>query len=393
MIDVHEKVKKLQVIFKIVERCNLVCSYCYYFFGGDETYLKRPPLVSDTTIVELGEYLEKAIKGHSIEHVQIVFHGGEPMMLPLNRFASCVRELKSKLANLTQLEFGIQTNGTLFTDEWIDLFETEGVGVGVSVDGMKSEHDTFRIDKHGNTSFDKIISNIKRIKNRYPHTLGKSLGIINVLNPKVNYDQFLEFFAQELEVNEISILLPDCDNDEESPDHISDKSEIGHALKTIFDFKCRNPDVQIRRIDELLENFQTYKVTEKKGEVKTKNVILVVHSDGQISIDDTLMPAQKWYAKQSKQHLAQHSFTDFLKHKGRQELLDAYALVPSECQSCIYRGICGGGEPENRYDSKSGFDNRSVYCSELIDLYKYAIDHLEQNGYPAELIKEKLSCK
>src|SRR3546814_3929234 len=39
--DVHI-IDALQVVYKVAERCNINCSYCYYFHMGDETPLERP---------------------------------------------------------------------------------------------------------------------------------------------------------------------------------------------------------------------------------------------------------------------------------------------------------------------------------------------------------------
>ena len=32
-----DSIEALQVVYKIAERCNINCSYCYYFNMGDET--------------------------------------------------------------------------------------------------------------------------------------------------------------------------------------------------------------------------------------------------------------------------------------------------------------------------------------------------------------------
>ncbi|HEV2739171.1 MAG TPA: hypothetical protein VGU66_11380, partial [Candidatus Elarobacter sp.] len=37
----------LSVVLKVAERCNLACPYCYFFFGGDDSYLLHPAFISD----------------------------------------------------------------------------------------------------------------------------------------------------------------------------------------------------------------------------------------------------------------------------------------------------------------------------------------------------------
>ena len=42
-----------------------------------------------------------------------------------------------------------QTNATLITDEWCDLFERWQVSIGVSVDGPRELHDAQRVTRKG----------------------------------------------------------------------------------------------------------------------------------------------------------------------------------------------------------------------------------------------------
>ena len=40
---IDSPVQFVEVILKTAERCNLNCSYCYFFHGGDDSYKKHPP--------------------------------------------------------------------------------------------------------------------------------------------------------------------------------------------------------------------------------------------------------------------------------------------------------------------------------------------------------------
>lgn len=383
-------VKKIQVIFKIVERCNLVCSYCYYFFGGDESYKKRPPLLQGDVPQQLVSYLSEAIDTHEVEEIEIVFHGGEPMMLPLPRFKKACEELKAGLALKTRLSFGMQTNGTLFDEDWIEYLEELGVAIGFSIDGLKFQHDQFRVDKHGTPSFDKIVANIKSIKGKYPNTLGQSLSVINVLNPEVDYTKFLDFMYN-LGIFEVSVLLPDCDLDTGPPNHIT-LGEVQKSLIEIYKFKEQHVDFKIRRIDELLDFFssQIPKSHSPDQKYDIRNAIIVVHSNGQISQDDTFMPARKWYGDTEKSSLLDSTLSHFINNVSRKEIIKAFQMTPEACKECQFEPVCGGGDPENRFSKENGFNNRSVYCEDLKGLYSYACRNLYDNGYPEHLVRNVL---
>ena len=38
------------LLLKVVSRCNLNCTYCYMYNGGDETYKKQPKFMSDEVV-------------------------------------------------------------------------------------------------------------------------------------------------------------------------------------------------------------------------------------------------------------------------------------------------------------------------------------------------------
>ncbi len=41
------------------------------------------------------------------------------------------------------------------------------------------------------------------------------------------------------------------------------------------------------------------------------------------------------------------------------------AGLPATCRACPIVDICGGGDLPSRYSRQNGFDNPSVYCSDL----------------------------
>jgi hypothetical protein len=77
----------LQVVYKIAERCNLNCSYCYYYNMGDETSLSRPARATLGVTADLARWLAQGVRELGIRKVHISFHGGEPMLVRAAEFA------------------------------------------------------------------------------------------------------------------------------------------------------------------------------------------------------------------------------------------------------------------------------------------------------------------
>lgn len=112
----------LTVILKMSERCNLNCSYCYFFNGKDQSYKQRPAFISDKNIDSLIHFLKQGAVDLSIKKVVFGFHGGEPLLFGKEKFAKLCSELKLKLLNVVQVSFSVQTNGLLLDEEWLKIF-------------------------------------------------------------------------------------------------------------------------------------------------------------------------------------------------------------------------------------------------------------------------------
>jgi uncharacterized protein len=91
------------------------------------------------------------------------WHGGEPLTAGIDFFRRAM-EFQKKYAGDKRIDNTIQTNGTLITEEWCELFRENNFLVGVSIGGPRDIHDTFRLDKGGNPTFDKVVTGIETMK-------------------------------------------------------------------------------------------------------------------------------------------------------------------------------------------------------------------------------------
>ena len=139
----------LDVVFKLAERCNLACPYCYYFEQENNISELSRALISEDTVIDTARFLRQGAIELGIGHIYLGLHGGEPTLLPKKRFDRLCAILRESLGDVTNLHLGMQTNGTLIDDDWIDLFAKHQVMVGVSIDGPKEAHDRFRPDRRG----------------------------------------------------------------------------------------------------------------------------------------------------------------------------------------------------------------------------------------------------
>src|SRR4051812_36754155 len=148
------------VLLKVASRCNLNCSYCYVFNMGDDGWRRQPKLLSndvESAIVErLGELLRDQGQPFSI-----VLHGGEPLLLGVERLRVLFASLRSAAP---ACGLHVQTNGTLLNREILDACAAQKVGISISLDGPERTNDEFRLDLRGRGSFERVIDAISLIK-------------------------------------------------------------------------------------------------------------------------------------------------------------------------------------------------------------------------------------
>lgn len=139
--------------------CNLDCHYCYYLDKAVQ-YGGRQAVMSDE-LLEL--YIRQYIEANAVDTVTFCWHGGEPLLLGLDFYRRAMT-LQRKYADGKRIENTLQTNGTLVTEEWCELFARNNFLVGISLDGPEEIHDAFRLTKGGRPTFARVVESIETFR-------------------------------------------------------------------------------------------------------------------------------------------------------------------------------------------------------------------------------------
>ena len=140
--------------------CNLDCKYCF-FLSKEMLYPGSRFRMADDL---LETYIRQLIESHLIPEVTIAWQGGEPTLMGLDFFKKSVQYVeKYKKPGMT-ISYSLQTNGTLLDDEWCQFFHENGFLVGISIDGPPDLHDTYRVDKGGKPTFDRVMRGLQLLK-------------------------------------------------------------------------------------------------------------------------------------------------------------------------------------------------------------------------------------
>ncbi len=98
--------------------------------------------------------------------VMISFYGGEPL-LNMKLIKKIVNYAKTRKVKYIEFSFGMTTNGVLL-EKHMDFLAASNFYLSISLDGNK-KNSSYRVLKNGQPSFDKVIKNINKLKNKHLH--------------------------------------------------------------------------------------------------------------------------------------------------------------------------------------------------------------------------------
>jgi uncharacterized protein len=350
------------VIVKIAERCNLNCTYCYMYNHVDQTYQSRPAFMSLDTFSDLLVRIREHLGRTGADTVSLTFHGGEPMLVQPGRLRLYLDRAVAELG--ARIRFSMQTNGTLVTDEWIDLLKAYRVSVCVSIDGLPDVHDKWRVYADGRGSHAQVVRGLRALQDG-----GVGPTALCVIQPGAAGLATYRYL-RDLGLTFLGFKFPEiCHDSPAIGSNGTSDTPIADCLIPIFDEWYSQDDARIRikGFEELIRAILT---ESRDGDDRGLGPInyLVVESDGSIHGPDELRVCESALST-SGLNVRTHSFDDLRVGSPLIYQLATDGLPPpTPCRGCPELGVCGGGNPAHRYSRGNGFDNRSVWCADMLRL-------------------------
>ena len=364
-----------QFVLKVHSRCDLACDHCYVYESADQSWLGRPLAISGEVISQTALRIAEHAKSHRLDGLQVVLHGGEPLLAGRARLRRIVIELENALHGVCGLDLRIHTNGVLLDEEFCELFAEHGVRVGISIDGDRAANDRHRRYADGRTSYDKVIRAIELLRTeRFRHLYSGLLCTVDVANdPAVVYDSLVA-----LDPPRIDFLLPHATWDDPPPNRTGETDErYADWLIAVFDrWLASGRPVEIRTFDSVISTLAGGEsLTEALG--LRPAVLAVIETDGSYEQVDSLKAAFDG-APATGLNVFGHSLDVVAQHPGITARQQGLSGLCRTCQECPAVTSCGGGLYTHRYRSTTGFANPSVYCADLLKLITHIGDCLPQ---------------
>ena len=384
-----KKIKHLEIILKVCERCNINCTYCYVFNLGNEISTNSKPIISQQIIKDLKKFFERASQEYDIETIQVDFHGGEPLLIGKKRFENACHELVSGNYNGARFDIACQTNAILIDNEWIDIFSKYNISVGISIDGPKHINDKHRLDKKGRSTYEGTVNGLMMLQEAWrAKRLIDEPGILCVANPSVSGAEIYRHFVDVLKCKKFDFLLPDESHDTcKNPDGLADF--YCSAIDEFFSDADR--DIYVRYFHTHIQSMLSPKFNPVMGVSKSKEDTLAftVGSDGQFYVDDTLRATNDLIFTPIG-NVDSLSLSEALSSWQMKKYISVNNQLPEVCTHCIWKKICGGGRHIQRYSKTDDFNRETVFCPSIRKIMSRAASHLLAAGIPEEVIVTNL---
>ncbi|MFG3025933.1 FxsB family cyclophane-forming radical SAM/SPASM peptide maturase [Streptomyces sp. NPDC048254] len=364
-------------ILKTANRCNIDCDYCFVFNSKDQAARHLPARMGLDVARAAARRIGEHVSAHGLLAVHVVLHGGEPLLAGVRHTADLLAAVREGIPASVEVQFELQTNGTLLSEAWLDLFERYRVVVGVSLDGPSAANDRHRLTHHGRSSSASTVRGIELLRSR-PHLFAGLLAVVDLANDPVEVHDYLAAFEPPV----IDFGFPHGTHDD--PPHRDDptRPEYGLWMSRVYDAWLDRPEYRhsVRMLEDIIALSSGVRSSvETLGLAPPTSV--VIESDGTIEGVDTLRSVEEG-ATRLELDVFDDSFDAALHHpklQHRQE--EGAAALAEECRRCPLVAVCGGGYLPHRFSRNRGYQNPSVYCTDLAYLIRHVQGSLQRHGW------------
>ncbi len=192
---------------KVATSCNFSCYHCIHFasedLDGRPTKIKIMPFETAKRAID---WVANGLIKNGQTQMSIAFGGGEPL-INWPTIQKILNYTKTNYKSHLDINFAINTNLALITQEMVRTFKKYHVPIIASLDGTRAGNDSVRQTKTGKPTFDLIMKGFKRLL-----IGGIPTKMLYVVLTSKNLDSMDDSFIQFLSQNGITSVTLDIDS-------------------------------------------------------------------------------------------------------------------------------------------------------------------------------------
>jgi len=353
LLKESEEMKRLTVMIKPTNSCNLRCSYCYH---SKYEYSK------DVMNIRVFRALVEKVIG-CYEELHFIWHGGEPLLAG-ECFYKSIIEIEKSYADRLKITNSMQTNGTLLTPNFANLLIDNGFQIGFSFDGTTN-------DKTRGRTCDTLAA-MELVRQK-----GKRIGAIKVMlgddlkeeNIIATYDYFNE---KKIDIKLNPLFRCELVEEEE----LLSPQEYADAIIKLFEHWRMDKDSDIR-----IDPIENYLALFNGGRRDCSNASCLTRF---LSIDyaGDIYPCSRYFDREYclGNIMSFATISDAFQSEGFKKILCAAVERRNDClEECAYFSACQGGCNHDAMIEGKLTTNGFFSCVVFKKLYPY-FDEIIKSG-------------
>ena len=194
-------------------------------------------------------------------------------------------------------------------------------------------------------------------------------GVLAVCNVHIDPEVIVKHFVETLHLKKFDILVPDATHEDKPP-------SIASYYKKLFDlWYTKLPGIKIRFLESMLSCLLgAYAETEGIGYGAV--AFSTILTDGSLEPLDILRIAHDGSTR-TNLNIKTHYLQDLSSDPLWQEAFTASLNLCDTCKSCEYHKSCGGGHLAHRWSNEKRYNNVSVYCEDIKDIFHHIENQIE----------------
>jgi uncharacterized protein len=371
-------------VIKASKLCDLRCRYCYEWeeLGSPERISLWQWRALLTAIRQYHD-LQTARRQRSVQSL-IVWHGGEPLLLPDKYFRE-VLELQRTILGRDALGRGdfrnvLQTNLYHLNESKLDLFAEFDLGIGVSLDVVPG----VRLDRTGRETEERVVTNMDRLRER-----GIPFGAIAVLAGHTQREVINVYdFFETLDVPVRFLPLFDSPSHTEGSTYATTSPQIVLALNELFvHWMERGCRISVKPLEDYLENVLRHMTTLEVPLLNRRDhgdSVIIVNTDGNIFqvIDAYIGPYDPTRALGNVFHEPIERILSSSRFK--RSLKRSDDLIRGYCAGCRFLGACDTGPVQDTLVT----DSYQGCCPVAFPVHEFIETYLLEQGFTPQVLRD-----
>lgn len=362
--------QSVSVLLKPVSgTCNMKCDYCFYCDEAKKRARESYGMMSEQTLKNV---IRKTMLRAEREAVY-AFQGGEPTLRGISFFERVVELEKQYNRNGIAVHNVLQTNGYLIDEAWCEFLKKNHFLVGLSVDGIKETHDSFRHTTEGEATFERVCHAADLLK-RY----GVDYNILTVVNKRTASEiaEIYRFYKEKgWQYQQYIVCLEPFGEKRGEMEYALTPEAYGKFLIQLFQLwyedAKRGEAPFIRQFENYINLLNGYQpeACEQRGICGMQTV---VEADGSVYPCDFYVFDEYLLGNFNENRLDEIYAAPDLSN-----FIERSAKIADECGECSYYKLCRGGCQRNReFDVRRG-TYRNYFCAAYKMFFGACLEQME----------------